>query len=117
MNRKSTEHCVSDGPSPAPLSNQVIMQSKFQPTRGGARKRIERTETAHHLLYENTKFEGAIKEVGIAEPSPGYQARSVARQQAANPQSYKGDDSSADRSSSSGTESMKGLVMRPPVVL
>ncbi|MCD9642821.1 hypothetical protein HAX54_029841 [Datura stramonium] len=84
---------------------QVSMPPKFQPTRGGARKRIERTETAHHLRNENTDSEGEIQEVGIEEPSPGYQTRSVTSQQAANPQSDQADDSSADGSNSSGNDS------------
>ncbi|MCD7458838.1 hypothetical protein HAX54_039364, partial [Datura stramonium] len=35
----------------------VLMPPKFQPTRGGARRRIERAYTTHHLRDENTESE------------------------------------------------------------
>ncbi|MCD7465265.1 hypothetical protein HAX54_000941 [Datura stramonium] len=56
------EYRVPNGPSPASSSNKVTMPPKFQPTKGGARKRIVRTKTTHHLQDENIEFEGEIQE-------------------------------------------------------
>ncbi|MCE3049225.1 hypothetical protein HAX54_044417 [Datura stramonium] len=81
------------------------MPPKFQPTRGGAQRRNDRTETTHHLKDENTDSEKEIEEIGIEEPSLAYQARSVAIQQAATPQSDEGDDSLAKGSSLDGASS------------
>ncbi|MCE3051338.1 hypothetical protein HAX54_049535 [Datura stramonium] len=51
---------------------------------------------------ENTDSGEEIQEIRTEELSLGYKTRSIARQQAANPQSYDRDDSSVDESSSSG---------------
>ncbi|MCE3214673.1 hypothetical protein HAX54_053029 [Datura stramonium] len=111
-----TEHHLDDGPSHSP--SLVTMPPKFQPTRGGARKRTDRTETAHHLQDENVDSKGEIQEIRTEEPSSGYQTRSIARQQAANHQSDEGDNSLEDGSSSSGMVliRMKGVALRPPTV-
>ncbi|MCE3049549.1 hypothetical protein HAX54_045137 [Datura stramonium] len=37
---------------------EVIMPPKFQPTKGGARRRVERADTTHHLRDENIYCEG-----------------------------------------------------------
>ncbi|MCD7457020.1 hypothetical protein HAX54_033915 [Datura stramonium] len=95
------ESHITYRPSLSPSSNQVIIPPKFQPTRGGARRRVEKADTAHHLRDENTNSEGDIKEVGTAKLTPGYQTRSAARQQAEAPQSNEGNDSSVGVSSSS----------------
>ncbi|MCD9644703.1 hypothetical protein HAX54_033117 [Datura stramonium] len=97
---------------------KVTMPSKFQPTRGGSRKRTDIYETSHHLRDETTDSEGEIQEIGTKEPSPSYQTRYVTRKQAANPQSDEGDDSSVERSSLSGNgvDSDEGRAMRPPAV-
>ncbi|MCE3051870.1 hypothetical protein HAX54_051088 [Datura stramonium] len=61
MMEKVMEHHFDDGPSHSQSivgSNGVTMTPTFRPTRGGARKRIERTETAHHLRDENIFDEG-----------------------------------------------------------
>ncbi|MCD9560338.1 hypothetical protein HAX54_018957 [Datura stramonium] len=127
MTSKLKVRRVPDKPSLAPLSNQlnptvftcflilsltiivqlfqVTIPPKFQPTRGGARKRIERIKIAHHLRDENTDSKGEIQEVRTEEPYPDYQTRSIARKQAENDQSDKGDDSLAEESSSSGNDS------------
>ncbi|MCD9642241.1 hypothetical protein HAX54_028932 [Datura stramonium] len=77
------------------------MPPKFQPTRGGARRRVVRDDNTHHLRKENTNFDGEIQEVGTVEPTPSYQTRFTTRQQAVNPQYNEGNDSSTDGSSSS----------------
>ncbi|MCD9560237.1 hypothetical protein HAX54_018741 [Datura stramonium] len=76
------------------LKASEIMSYKFQTTRGGARR-------SRDLRNENTDCEGESQEVGTNAPSPSYQTRFAARQQAANPQSDEGNDNSADGSSSS----------------
>ncbi|MCE3049759.1 hypothetical protein HAX54_045735 [Datura stramonium] len=45
------------------------MPPKFQPTRGGARRRVERADNTHHLRDENTNSEGKIQEVGTSKPT------------------------------------------------
>ncbi|MCE2055321.1 hypothetical protein HAX54_042412 [Datura stramonium] len=54
---KLTKHRTIDGPSLVPSSNQVIIPPKFQPTIGGARRRVERDDTTHYLRDENTDSE------------------------------------------------------------
>ncbi|MCD7455030.1 hypothetical protein HAX54_026813 [Datura stramonium] len=90
-----------DGPSLAPSSNPEIMTPKFQPIRGGARRRSDRIDNMRHLRDENTNCEEEVQEVEINAPSSGYQTRSAASQKVANPPSDEGNDSSADGSSSS----------------
>ncbi|MCD7473208.1 hypothetical protein HAX54_014865 [Datura stramonium] len=109
---------VPDGPSLALSSNQVTMPPKFQPTRGSARRRANRTDSTHHLRDENTDSKKEIQEIGAEESSPGYQTKSIARQQASNPQSDGGDDSSTEGSSSTGDGSdlMRRVAMRTPAL-
>ncbi|MCD7451261.1 hypothetical protein HAX54_010476, partial [Datura stramonium] len=90
-----TERHMINGPSLAPSPKKEIMPPKFQPTKGGARKRSDRAENTCHLRDENTDYEEKVQEVEINSPSPGYQMRSASRQQAVNPPSNEGNDSSA----------------------
>ncbi|MCD7448189.1 hypothetical protein HAX54_039145 [Datura stramonium] len=60
MTEKVTDRHLDDGPSNSPSlvgSNGVIMPPKFQPTIGGARRRVERAHTTHHCRDENTYSE------------------------------------------------------------
>ncbi|MCE3216533.1 hypothetical protein HAX54_006791 [Datura stramonium] len=59
---KLTECRMDDGSSISPSSNQVIIPPKFQPTKGGARRRVERDDTTHRLRDENIDSEGEIEE-------------------------------------------------------
>ncbi|MCD9559737.1 hypothetical protein HAX54_017969 [Datura stramonium] len=62
MITKVTKRRLFDGPSPLPSANQVITPSKFQPTRGCAQMRNDKTETKHHLRDENTYSEEEFDE-------------------------------------------------------
>ncbi|MCD7454752.1 hypothetical protein HAX54_025913, partial [Datura stramonium] len=50
------------GPSTIPSPNQVLMESKFQPIRGGSYRRNERPEPAHHLQDEPTNSKEVFDE-------------------------------------------------------
>ncbi|MCE0481175.1 hypothetical protein HAX54_038674 [Datura stramonium] len=64
----------------------VIMPPKLQPTKGGAQRRIERTETPHHLRDENIGYEEKVKgddkyfQEGLSAIARGHLKRSIAKE-------------------------------------